>query len=349
MKKLRMIQAVVLLAMTFFVAHASFSVEEKKQDSFFYSSLHYTVNGMSYWYDKNNGGLESITGVPFSELDCRHCHTSSCDSCHKTTVNGKPVYSIKAAKNQETCLKCHKRIASIHKIDRAANKKDVHLAKEMQCMSCHTGQDVHGDGTEYKSMREPGAVDVKCKKCHQSTTSTVSHTVHKGKLECKACHIRHVVSCTNCHFETYAQEGEKVKIKLSGWLFLMNYGGKVTSANMQTHVVQENKTFLMFAPQNSHSVMKNGRKCNECHATKIVKQVQQGEIDLIWFEDEKLNNLRGVIPVVDGVEYNSVYQDYKDGEWIPIENPSKPKVHYAAFGEPLTESQLKKLSIPMKE
>jgi hypothetical protein len=324
-----------------------YSDEDKINSSFYQSSLHYTANGMAYWYDKNNGGLESITGVPFNKLNCQHCHASSCDSCHKTTVNGKPLYSTEVAKNQETCLKCHKRIASIHKIDKAKNKKDVHLAKGMQCMSCHTSKDVHGDGTEYKSMRELGAVDITCKKCHQSTTKTASHTVHKEKLTCNACHIRHVVSCTNCHFETYAKEGKKVKIKLSGWLFLMNYNGKVTSANMQTHVAPENKTFLMFAPQNSHSIMKDGRKCNECHATEIVKQVQQGKIDLIWFAYNKLINLKGVIPVVDGVQYNSVYQQYKDGKWIPIENPPAPKIHYAAFGKPLTTNQLRKLSLPV--
>ena len=61
----------------------------------------------------------------------------------------------------------------------------------------------------------------------------------------------------------------------------------------------------------------------------------------------ELKNLKGVIPVVDGITYSLVYQNYQDGIWIPIENPSVPGLQYAAFGKPLTENQLKKLSLPM--
>jgi hypothetical protein len=159
--------------------------------------------------------------------------------------------------------------------------------------------------------------------------------------------VRHVISCSNCHFDTLVKEGKRVAIPLSGWVFLMNYNGKVTSANMQTFVVSENKTFLMFAPQNSHSIMKEGRKCDECHATEIVKKVREGKLSLTWFENNNLKNVKGVIPVVDGVIYDSVYQNYKDGKWIPISNPPLPMIHYAAFGEPLSKEQLKKMSIPM--
>ena len=60
-----------------------------------------------------------------------------------------------------------------------------------------------------------------------------------------------------------------------------------------------------------------------------------------------MKNLKGVIPVVDGITYNLVYQNYQDGICIPIENPPAPRIHYVAFGKPLTENQLKKLSLPM--
>jgi len=57
--------------------------------------------------------------------------------------------------------------------------------------------------------------------------------------------------------------------------------------------------------------------------------------------------MKGVIPVVDGVTYDYVYHDYKNGKWIPIENPPAPVLHYAAFGTPLSQEQLKKLAMPM--
>ncbi|MFZ5994339.1 MAG: hypothetical protein ACOYU4_05090 [Thermodesulfobacteriota bacterium] len=52
---------VVVLGMTVL----SLAQEMKKEDCFFSSSLHATAGGMSYWYDKSNGGLEIVTGVPW--------------------------------------------------------------------------------------------------------------------------------------------------------------------------------------------------------------------------------------------------------------------------------------------
>jgi len=41
-----------------------------------------------------------------------------------------------------------------------------------------------------------------------------------------------------------------------------------------------------------------------------VKQVQKGKLNLTWLENNELKNLKGVIPVVDGVTYDCVYQDF---------------------------------------
>ncbi len=316
----------------------------KTEDCFFFTSLHHTAKGMAHWYDKANGGLETITGMPYSELSCQNCHVSGCDACHKTGTDGKLSYSAKAARNQEMCLKCHAREAAILKIDRAVNQQDVHFAKEMQCLDCHTAREMHGDGAEYTSMKQKDAMDAKCEKCHESVTQSVSHTVHDGKLDCKACHDRHVVSCSNCHFSTLIKEGKRVSLPISGWVFLMNHNGKVTSANMQTFVVEGNKTFLMFAPQHSHSVMKDGRKCDDCHATEIAKKAQKGKLPLTWLEKGEVRHLSGVVPVADGTNYEMIYQDYQAGKWIPIKNPAKPILHYAGYGEPLTKEQLTQLA-----
>jgi hypothetical protein len=197
-------------------------------------------------------------------------------------------------------------------------------------------------------MKQQGAMDTNCEKCHDAINKSTSHIIHGGKVDCKACHVRHVVSCTNCHFETLVKEGKRVAIPVSDWLFLMNYDGKVTSANMQTFVVKDNKTFLMFAPQFSHSVIKEGRKCEECHATETVKQVQKGKVKLTWMENGELKHIHGVIPVGDGVQWNFISQNRENEKWVPIENPTKPMLHYAGYGMPLSKEQLKKLSKAQK-
>jgi len=326
-----------------------FSQEEEKHDCFFKSSsLHYTVQGMEYWYNKSQGGLETITGVPYNDLACKNCHVSSCDVCHKIEKDGKAAYSNEAAKNQDMCLKCHAREAAIMNIDKKEITQDVHFGAGMKCMDCHTAREMHGDGITYTSMKQPGAMDVSCEQCHADIGKTISHTIHGNKLNCNSCHIQQVVSCTNCHFETMVNEGKRVAVPVSGWSFLINYNGKVTSANMQTFVVPDKKTFLMFAPQYSHSVSKAGKMCEDCHANTNVKKVEIGSINLTWLENGKVEQTKGVIPVVEGVQYNSVYQDYENGKWTPIANPQNPKVQYVNFGSPLTKEQLNKLVTPRK-
>jgi len=211
-------------------------------------------------------------------------------------------------------------------------------------MDCHTAREIHGDGVEYKSMKETGAIAVKCEQCHESVSKSISHTIHGNKLDCKTCHVRQVVSCTNCHFDTMIKEKKRVSLPVSGWKFFMNYNGKVTLANMQTFVVSKNKTFLMFAPQFSHSVKKVGDQCEECHDTNNVKHVLKGKIDLTWLEKGKVQQTQGAIPVADGVQYRSIYQNFENGTWTPISDPIDPKVQYVGYGSPLTKEQLNKLA-----
>jgi len=70
---------------------------------------------------------------------------------------------------------------------------------------------------------------------------------------------------------------------------------------------------------------------------------------LFFLENRNIKIVTCVIPVVKGVTYDAVYQNDKDGKWIPIEQPVVPVVHYAAYGEPLSKDQLKKLSMPVGE
>jgi hypothetical protein len=43
-------------------------------------------------------------------------------------------------------------------------------------------------------------------------------------------------------------------------------------------------------------------------------------------------------------ESSCVYQNFKDGQWLPIENPDKPLRQYVAYGQPLSKEQLEALA-----
>ncbi|OGF61649.1 MAG: hypothetical protein A2Y62_02960 [Candidatus Fischerbacteria bacterium RBG_13_37_8] len=311
--------------------------------NFFENSLHYTSRGMEYWYSKQQGGIETITEIPYADLKCKNCHISTCDTCHKKTVGSKSEYSAKMGRSQETCLKCHEREGLIiTKIDKENNTLDVHFQKGMQCMDCHTKHEIHGDGNTYNSMKQQGALEIKCENCHDRLVNHLSHVVHGQRVDCTACHLRHVATCYNCHLDTFIQQGIKTKIPLSKWIFLMNYNGKVTVANMQTFVYQ-NKTFLLFAPMFSHSIMREGRQCGECHDTEIIKNIKKKKFYPVTYANGQLTNISGVIPVIENIEWNFIFFNYANGEWSIIDNAAIPLIQYAGFGKPLTQEQFKKL------
>ena len=337
----------ILILLVLFLYPAGFAKEVKKEECFYLKSLHYTASGMEYWYSRERGGLETLTGIPYQQLGCKNCHAPGCDRCHKdeskTGDCEYAYYSTGKASNQALCLTCHGREKAMIRVDHKAGQEDVHVQQEMVCTDCHSQREMHGDGISYLSLKQPEAMDTACENCHDDIKPTEAHTVHNGRLDCKACHIRHVVSCTNCHFDTLVEKGVRKAIPVSGWMFLMNYNNKVTSASMQTFVSGGDKTFLMFAPHMSHSVMQKGHACEVCHASENAKKVKSGKINLTWLENKKVVNRKGVIPVVDGVDYGCVYQNFVDGQWVPIKKPLQPMVQYVAFGKPLTAEQLDKL------
>ena len=320
------------------------SAEISEKDCFFLSSLHHTGAGMKYWYEVESGGFEKITGIPYADdrLDCKNCHITSCDKCHKMEKESQLSYSTATAKNQEMCLKCHKRQKKImQEIDQPRGEMDLHFASGMECFDCHTASEVHGDGTPYKSLFEKGAMKTRCENCHEDLTPIASHEIHKGKLDCSACHTRRVITCYNCHFETLTEKKTRVSIPITDWVFLINRDGKVTSGNFQS-LVYKGKPFVVFAPFFSHSVIKQGRKCNECHGTDIVKQMENDKLRLTWFEDGEIKSVKGVVPIVDG-KLELLYLEHGDGKWIPLKDTPDTLVQFTPYGQPITSQQLKSL------
>jgi hypothetical protein len=332
-----------LTLLSFFIIYATEEKETRPETNFYEKSLHYTNKGLEYWYSKDQGGLERLTGIPFSELDCNSCHVRSCDTCHKEEVNGKAKYSLEPARAQEVCQECHG-IETLQKVKekKEGNDLDVHFEKGMKCMDCHSVREIHGDGTPYDSFQQIGAMDTRCENCHSPVSESKSHVVHDGKLDCNVCHVRNISVCYNCHFDTRVKENKSVSLPLHNIFFLINKEGKVTLANFHTFVYQ-NKAMMVFAPAFSHDVMKDGRECDECHNTQIIQDIKNNEFYPFAFEKGELKNVEGVVPVVEGMKWNLIFLNYDEGKWIPIEHPVKPLINYSGYSSPLTREQFEKL------
>jgi hypothetical protein len=127
--------------------------------------------------------------------------------------------------------------------------------------------------------------------------------------------------------------------------FLINRGDKVTTANMLTFVYQ-NRTMIAFAPRLPHLIMKEGRKCGECHATQVLQEMQKGTFKPVVWEGGKLKNARGVIPVLEGFKWDFVYLNYVGGTWAPIDKPAEPLLNYSGYSKPITKEQFNRLATP---
>jgi hypothetical protein len=325
---------------------------DEKKEPCFYSSLHHTGEGMRYWYEEN-GGFMDIAGIPYKELDCGNCHVKSCDPCHAGMDGEVCTYSLKKAKDKATCLTCHSREKVTFAINEKKGNLDIHVASGMVCSDCHEAIDVHGDGTAYKTMRDEGAVKAKCTNCHEFDEENLSrpHKVHKGKLDCAACHVANTTTCLNCHFTKFLETGTRAGNFIppsQDWMLLVNYNGKVTSGNVQT-LIHEGKPFIAYAPYYTHAVQKEARGCTDCHANDAINLITEGKsVPMATFKGGKVESWSGVVPLVpDQLEW--VFLD-RDGEtWVPITFTGKVKIQLACYATPLTEDQVKKMAMPFKK
>ena len=335
----------------------SWPVYAEQQQDCFSSSLHHTGEGMRYWYEAEDGFM-AITGVPYEKLGCKNCHVKGCNDCHLKKTEKGLVYSLEMARDRKTCLKCHAREKATIKLDEGRDTLGVHMKADMTCSDCHTSREIHGDGNIYKSMRDPGAMDAACTNCHTKDSEdypvvpeTKSHTVHKNKLDCNACHVQNTLTCYNCHFGELARTKSKPKsfvAKVKDFLLLVKYRGKVTSGTMQTLVGPKNEPFIAYVPYFTHSIMGEGRKCEQCHATKAVNILASSKkFTPATFKDGKLEFYKGVLPLVPSL-LNWPFLEKKEGKWVPFEPTLKPLIQMAVYAEPFTQDELKKLQTKQK-
>ncbi len=313
----------------------------------FGKSLHATGEGMRYWYEEA-GGMMKLTGIPYKDLDCSNCHIKSCDKCHDQ-AEPKKGDDMSKANNSDTCLVCHGREKLTYKMCAAKDKLDVHKVAGKSCSECHGLEDVHGDCEPKNSMRDKGAVKAKCANCHEDLAGR-PHTVHKGKLDCAACHVENTIACMNCHMDTFLETGSRKGnfVPMHDWLLLMNYEGKVTSATAMT-LVHKDKKFICYAPYFTHAIQPKGKTCTDCHANEAMKLIKAGKpVPMMKFVDGKVVNWQGVVPMVEG-QLEWVYLNKtKDGGWTPI-TEGEETVQYVGYGTPLTEKQIKKMKMPFKK
>lgn len=243
----------------------------------FSTSLHATREGKRTAYKKENGGMELITNIPMDSLSCLGCHAATnadgtpvtepyapgCADCHNpavgTTVSG------------DRCYACHNRQTYERQTyPDSLETGDIHRKRGMNCLSCHSKAELHGDdGVRYSSWMDEGAMLTKCTDCHplSSLSSNSSHDLHAqtGKMDCLPCHTTSIVSCTNCHFETLlATKKNRAMKRISNFELLVKRNGRISTGTYMTFTY-DGKSNVIIAAFRSHLIQKNARTCADCH------------------------------------------------------------------------------------
>ena len=194
----------------------------------------------------------------------------------------KPHPLITKKVPEENCLRCHNRSGRIgisytgvfesegygtpYEKGRLSSKRlpgdrfylniadDVHHAKGMTCIDCHTRDEIMGDGTSYAHYE--AQLEISCEMCHSAAPGTTrknkkvnniekkaghfvligkidgkEHPLHLPKkdacsyaghkrLTCESCHSTWVPQCYGCHVKRDARETHLDKLSLkktAGW------------------------------------------------------------------------------------------------------------------------------------
>ena len=176
------------------------------------NSLHSTLRG----YDTVLNARSTPENHPaLDEMQANHCascHTT-CGDCHISqpfNVGGgllKGHTFVRTPPMTQTCTACHgSRVQNEYFGLNEGYPSDVHFRERMNCVACHTGDEIHGVGMEDVNHRYDGAVEPSCESCHQDQIGVGSgieqHEVHGTEiLSCQTCHSVSYTNCTNCHVE----------------------------------------------------------------------------------------------------------------------------------------------------
>lgn len=173
-------------------------------------SLHGTQEGYFTSFARRTG-----TDVVSPDLQrmfdgaCGTCHTS-CGQCHVSqpaSVGGGLIsgHQIKKTPNpMRNCMACHgSRISDEYRGANPGYPADVHYLRGKNCMSCHTGDELHGDGTtppHRYDLRYPlTCVEAECHADIESDTENEQHSIHVATVACQVCHSVGYKNCYNCH------------------------------------------------------------------------------------------------------------------------------------------------------
>lgn len=138
--------------------------------------------------------------------NCATCH-ATCGDCHvnRPAGGGGGLYKghqfSRTPDMRDNCVACHSsRGGHAYFGIGAGTQPDVHNTQAgFTCVSCHTANEIHGDGQIYDQRYKVAGLP-QCQKCHSDISNSNSfHSVHLSTFSCYTCHSQDYNNCGSCH------------------------------------------------------------------------------------------------------------------------------------------------------
>ncbi len=182
------------------------------------NSLHGTTAGKAYWYSASNGGMETLTGIPYEQLPCQNCHAlynkvedkkgqPRCESCHINHEYAPVQAMVKLPQfpddgRSQGCLACHGRQrfewgATKARVD--ANGNPLTDPGTGAALTEPVVTDVHRNPPPYGK-----GIALTCVNCHGTGDTHGDGNAYNSLLEspnteCTTCHTTETLSQTAGH------------------------------------------------------------------------------------------------------------------------------------------------------
>lgn len=201
-----------------FISHPSMEYEDKcgachqEVVAGFSTSLHHgTGQKRKVTIRSGLNGSDEFDQLPAHQIEgynnnCATCH-GTCGNCHvvRPLIAGgglaKGHNFIKDPDMLNTCISCHTSRGGHAYLGIApGTQPDVHLTElGYECMDCHTGSELHGNGEEVDHRYAYSELP-KCEDCHSGIQSENSfHVKHYDDFNCQVCHSQDYNNCGSCH------------------------------------------------------------------------------------------------------------------------------------------------------
>lgn len=157
-------------------------------------------------------GPQDFDKLPAHQIEgynnnCAHCH-GTCGNCHvvRPATGGGGLSAghnfNKTPHMLNICVTCHVSRGGHAFLGVApGTKPDLHQQLGFECISCHDGHELHGDGKPVEQRYAYSELPT-CEECHPSSdlaTANTYHKLHYDDFSCYVCHSQEYNNCGSCH------------------------------------------------------------------------------------------------------------------------------------------------------